>query len=281
MTTIDRRAFLESATALAAVAALRPRPAAAAGGPKKAVYVSMLPKELGYRERFQMALDVGFEGIEIGTITDPAVADRDPGGLREDGAQDPLRDERRPLEVPALERRPRGRGEERRGHGGLPAQREALGRGQRAAGAGRPEPRDLLPGRLDALAEGDQGAHPAPRPGAEGGDRDRGGLEQVPAVPARDGALRGRVRLALGQGLRRRRQHGLLRLPAGLGPHPRAADLPRPHQGLQARPRERASSSGRTSARATSTGRRCARRSARSATTAGSRPRSTAGTRPT
>jgi L-ribulose-5-phosphate 3-epimerase len=34
----------------------------------------MLPKELGYRERFQMALDVGFEGIEIGTITDAAVA---------------------------------------------------------------------------------------------------------------------------------------------------------------------------------------------------------------
>lgn len=74
MTTIDRREFLGSATALAAVAALRPRPAAAAGGMKKAVYVSMLPKELGYRDRFQMALDVGFEGIEIGTITDPAVA---------------------------------------------------------------------------------------------------------------------------------------------------------------------------------------------------------------
>ena len=57
------------------MAALRPRPAAAAGGMKKAVYVSMLPKELGYRERFQMALDVGFEGIEIGTIADPKVAE--------------------------------------------------------------------------------------------------------------------------------------------------------------------------------------------------------------
>jgi hexulose-6-phosphate isomerase len=74
MTTIDRRAFLESATALAAVAALRPRAAAAAGGMKKAVYISMLPKELPYPERFQLAKDVGFEGIEIGTITDPAVA---------------------------------------------------------------------------------------------------------------------------------------------------------------------------------------------------------------
>ena len=74
MTTIDRRAFLESATALAAVAALRPRTAAAAGGMKKAVYISMLPKELPYPQRFQLAKDVGFEGIEIGTITDPAVA---------------------------------------------------------------------------------------------------------------------------------------------------------------------------------------------------------------
>jgi L-ribulose-5-phosphate 3-epimerase len=73
--TIDRRAFLESATAIAAVAALRPRPAAAASGMKKALYVSMLPKGLGYRERFQLALDVGFEGIEIGTITDPKVAE--------------------------------------------------------------------------------------------------------------------------------------------------------------------------------------------------------------
>jgi hexulose-6-phosphate isomerase len=74
MTTIDRRAFLESATALATVAALRPRAAAAAGGMKKAVYISMLPKELPYPQRFQLAKDVGFEGIEIGTIADPAVA---------------------------------------------------------------------------------------------------------------------------------------------------------------------------------------------------------------
>jgi L-ribulose-5-phosphate 3-epimerase len=74
MKTIDRRSFLESAAAVAAVAALRPREAAAAGGMKKALYVSMLPEKLGYRERFQLAKDVGFEGIEIGTITDAAVA---------------------------------------------------------------------------------------------------------------------------------------------------------------------------------------------------------------
>jgi hexulose-6-phosphate isomerase len=76
MKTIDRRGFLESATALAAVAALRPRPAAAAaGGMKKALYVSMLPKELGYRERFQVARDAGFDGIEVGTIADQKVAE--------------------------------------------------------------------------------------------------------------------------------------------------------------------------------------------------------------
>jgi L-ribulose-5-phosphate 3-epimerase len=74
MKTIDRRSFLESAAAVAAVAALRPQPAAAAGGIKKALYVSMLPEKLGYGARFQMAKDAGFEGIEIGTITDLAVA---------------------------------------------------------------------------------------------------------------------------------------------------------------------------------------------------------------
>jgi hexulose-6-phosphate isomerase len=42
---------------------------------KKALYVSMLPKELGWGERFRMALDVGFEGIEIGTIGEPKVAE--------------------------------------------------------------------------------------------------------------------------------------------------------------------------------------------------------------
>jgi L-ribulose-5-phosphate 3-epimerase len=75
MTTIDRRTFLGSATALSALAALAPRVAAAAGKPKKAVLLYMLPKELPYRDRFQLARDVGFEGIEIGTESDARVAD--------------------------------------------------------------------------------------------------------------------------------------------------------------------------------------------------------------
>jgi L-ribulose-5-phosphate 3-epimerase len=75
MSTTDRRAFLETALAASALAAVRPRTAAAAGPIKKAVLLSMLPKELGFRERFQLAKDVGFEGIEIGTVSDPKEAD--------------------------------------------------------------------------------------------------------------------------------------------------------------------------------------------------------------
>jgi hexulose-6-phosphate isomerase len=75
MTTTNRRAFLESAAAVAALAALRPEPARAAGPIKKAVLLSMLPKELPYPERFALARKVGFEGIEIGTITDPKEAE--------------------------------------------------------------------------------------------------------------------------------------------------------------------------------------------------------------
>jgi L-ribulose-5-phosphate 3-epimerase len=75
MKTIDRRGFIERATAVAAVAALRPRAARASGSPRKAVLVSMLPKELSFADRFQMARDVGFAGIEMQTVDDPRVAD--------------------------------------------------------------------------------------------------------------------------------------------------------------------------------------------------------------
>ncbi len=79
---IGRRAFVETVAGAAAVAAIGPRTALgafaaqarpAAGGLKKAVYVSMLPKELSYRDRFQLARDVGFEGVEVGTISDAAI----------------------------------------------------------------------------------------------------------------------------------------------------------------------------------------------------------------
>jgi L-ribulose-5-phosphate 3-epimerase len=75
MTTLDRRAFLGTVAGAAAMAAAGPWRVSAAGPLKKAVYVSMLPKELGYEDKFKLALDVGFEGIEIGTIADQAVAE--------------------------------------------------------------------------------------------------------------------------------------------------------------------------------------------------------------
>ncbi len=43
---------------------------------KKAVLVSMLPKQMSYLDRFKLAVDVGFEGIEAQTITDPKEADQ-------------------------------------------------------------------------------------------------------------------------------------------------------------------------------------------------------------
>lgn len=76
MMTMDRRGFLEATAAISALAALRPRSATAGGHPKKAVLLQMLPKELSYRERFQMALDAGFAGIEIGTVADATEAEK-------------------------------------------------------------------------------------------------------------------------------------------------------------------------------------------------------------
>ncbi len=78
MTAIDRRRFLEAAAVLS-VAAL-PRRAAPAGepargSPKKAILIAMLPKDLPYRERFRMALEAGFAGIEMQTVVDPGEAE--------------------------------------------------------------------------------------------------------------------------------------------------------------------------------------------------------------
>src|SRR5260370_6067538 len=75
MITLDRRRFLETAAAVSALAALRPRPVSAAGAPKTAVLIAMRPKELSYRDRFQMAVDAGFAGIEMRTVTHPREAE--------------------------------------------------------------------------------------------------------------------------------------------------------------------------------------------------------------
>jgi L-ribulose-5-phosphate 3-epimerase len=75
MSTIHRRTFLEGAALLSALAALPTKLMAVGGSPKKAVLISLLPKELSYADRFKLALDSGFEGIEMQTVTEPRVAE--------------------------------------------------------------------------------------------------------------------------------------------------------------------------------------------------------------
>jgi len=64
-------AFVPDAGAAATHAAA----AAAGGSPKKAVLIGMLPKDLPYPERFALAREVGFEGMEVNTIENPADAE--------------------------------------------------------------------------------------------------------------------------------------------------------------------------------------------------------------
>jgi L-ribulose-5-phosphate 3-epimerase len=68
---MTRREFVESLTAAALT--LRTLPARAQSTPaariRKAVLISMLPKELSYAERFTLARSAGFDGIEMQTIS--------------------------------------------------------------------------------------------------------------------------------------------------------------------------------------------------------------------
>lgn len=76
MEPIQRRTFLQSAAMLAAVSATGSRLAAAAAGKlKKSLVIYMLPEKLSYLDRFKLAKDVGFEGIEAQTIENPKVAE--------------------------------------------------------------------------------------------------------------------------------------------------------------------------------------------------------------
>ncbi len=76
MTNINRRTFLQTAAVLSGAAAIRPEIAfPAAATMKKSLVIYMLPKELSYLERFKLAKDVGFDGVEAQTADDPKVAD--------------------------------------------------------------------------------------------------------------------------------------------------------------------------------------------------------------
>lgn len=74
---LTRRDFLAAAAGAAATASLgKTMLASGSGGAlKKAVLISMLPRELSYYERFKLAVEVGFQGLEAQTVTDPQVAE--------------------------------------------------------------------------------------------------------------------------------------------------------------------------------------------------------------
>ncbi len=82
---LTRRTLLKTAAAVP-VAAIADRATAraasdqapGAGAPtriQRAVLVSMLPKALPWKERFELAKAIGFDGVEMQTIDEPAVAD--------------------------------------------------------------------------------------------------------------------------------------------------------------------------------------------------------------
>ncbi len=72
---MNRRDFTKQ-TAGGAVGALvaQRTPAAQGGALKKAVLISMLPKEMSYYDRFKLAVDTGFEAMEAQTVSDPKEA---------------------------------------------------------------------------------------------------------------------------------------------------------------------------------------------------------------
>ena len=72
----DRRRFLQSTAASAALVALRPRFAFAATLPTKAITFSALPPRGTLFERLQFAADSGFSGVEMPAIEDGAAVER-------------------------------------------------------------------------------------------------------------------------------------------------------------------------------------------------------------
>src|SRR5262245_33718875 len=71
---VNRRDFLKT-SALGTAATLLPGNNLLAspvqGQLKKSVLINMLPRDLSYLDRFKLAVDTGFEGIEMQTISDP------------------------------------------------------------------------------------------------------------------------------------------------------------------------------------------------------------------
>ena len=66
---MDRRTFVQSIAAVAASSRFAP-PAPDSANGRKAVLVSMLPKDLSYADRFALAREAGFDAIEMQTIAE-------------------------------------------------------------------------------------------------------------------------------------------------------------------------------------------------------------------
>jgi len=77
----SRRNFLKAAACAVPLAALQTGEGVARPSPvetriKKAVLISMLPKQLSYAERFTLARQAGFEAVEAQTVNDPSEAEQ-------------------------------------------------------------------------------------------------------------------------------------------------------------------------------------------------------------
>src|ERR671925_2396305 len=80
---LDRRTFLKTLAAATTIAPATRAFASQASAPPvaqfstkihKSTLISMLPREMSYADRFALARDVGFEGIEMQTIQKPEEA---------------------------------------------------------------------------------------------------------------------------------------------------------------------------------------------------------------
>jgi len=74
----NRRDFLKTSAAFGAATLLpeAARSQSPAGALKKGVLISMLPREMSYVDRFKLAADAGFEGIEAQTVPDQKEAEQ-------------------------------------------------------------------------------------------------------------------------------------------------------------------------------------------------------------
>lgn len=81
----DRRRFLTSTAALAALSALRPRLSLAASAGKTGISLSALPAAATSVERFRLAADAGFSAVEMHTVDDQRAVEQLQGAADRNG----------------------------------------------------------------------------------------------------------------------------------------------------------------------------------------------------